>query len=54
MIVYDGVKTDFLTSVENDTIAMEIENNIYKKCIAILLKMNFVRGRIRWNICIKC
>lgn len=31
MIVYDGVKTDFLTSVENDTIAMEIENNIYKK-----------------------
>lgn len=31
MIVYDGIKTDFLTSVENDTIAMEIENNIYKK-----------------------
>lgn len=31
MIVYDGNKTDFLTSVENDTIAVEIENNIYMK-----------------------
>lgn len=31
MIVYDGVKTDFLTSVENDTIALTIENNIYTK-----------------------
>lgn len=31
MIVYDGNKTDFLLSVENDTIAVEIENNIYSK-----------------------
>lgn len=31
MIVYDGVKTDFLRSVENDTIAVEIEQNIYHK-----------------------
>ncbi len=31
MIVYDGNKTDFLQSVENDTIAVEIENNIYNK-----------------------
>ena len=31
MIVYDGNKTDFLISVENDTIAVEIENNIYSK-----------------------
>lgn len=31
MIVYDGVKTDFLNSVENDTIAVTIENNIYTK-----------------------
>ncbi|MBE5948761.1 MAG: DUF2075 domain-containing protein [Lachnospiraceae bacterium] len=31
MIVYDGTKKDFLTSVENDTIAVEIENNIYAK-----------------------
>ena len=29
MIVYDGLKTDFLKSVENDTIAVTIENNIY-------------------------
>lgn len=29
MIVYEGVKTEFLESVENDTIAVTIENNIY-------------------------
>lgn len=28
MIVYDGTKTDFLRSVEQDTIALEIEENI--------------------------
>ena len=31
MIVYDGTKVDFLNSVEYDTIAVEIENNIYTK-----------------------
>jgi len=31
MIVYDGTKSDFLTSVEQDTIAFEIEENIYQK-----------------------
>ncbi len=31
MIVYDGLKTDFLLSCENDSIAMEIEENILKK-----------------------
>ena len=31
MIVYDGTKVEFLNSVENDTIAVEIENNIYTK-----------------------
>lgn len=31
MIVYDGLKTDFLTSVENDSIAIEIEQNILEK-----------------------
>lgn len=31
MIIYDGIKTDFLKSVENDTIAITIENNIYTK-----------------------
>lgn len=31
MIVYDGTKSDFLRSVEQDTIAYEIEENIYQK-----------------------
>ena len=31
MLVYDGVKSDFVKSVENDTIALEIEQNILKK-----------------------
>lgn len=31
MIVYDGIKTDFLNSVDNDTIAMEIEQRILDK-----------------------
>ena len=31
MIVYDGLKRDFLRSVENDTIALEIEKNILAK-----------------------
>lgn len=31
MIVYDGLKSDFLNSVENDTIAIEIEENIIRK-----------------------
>ena len=31
MIVYDGLKTDFLKSVESDSIALEIERNIMEK-----------------------
>jgi len=31
MIVYDGIKTDFLKSCEKDTIAMEIEQNVFSK-----------------------
>lgn len=31
MLVYDGTKLDFLKSVEQDTIAIEIEQNIYQK-----------------------
>ena len=31
MLVYDGLKSDFLISVEQDTIAQEIEKNIYEK-----------------------
>ena len=30
MIVYSGTKTDFLTAVEEDSIAEEIEKNIYE------------------------
>ncbi|WP_461813006.1 DNA/RNA helicase domain-containing protein [Faecalimonas sp.] len=31
MLVYEGIKTDFLKSVEQDTIAYEIEERIYEK-----------------------
>lgn len=31
MIIYDGLKSDFLNSVENDTIAIEIEKNILER-----------------------
>lgn len=31
MLVYDGTKIDFMRSVEQDTIAFEIEDNIYQK-----------------------
>ncbi len=31
MIVYNGLKKDFLNSVDRDTIAMEIEQNIFEK-----------------------
>ena len=31
MLVYDGIKTDFLESVEQDTIAQKIEQNILEK-----------------------
>lgn len=31
MIVYSGIKTEFLKSVENDTIAKEIENTVLEK-----------------------
>lgn len=33
MIVYDGLKSDFLYSVDNDTIALEIEQNILKSLL---------------------
>ena len=31
MLVYSGTKSDFLTSVEADTISLEIENTLYQK-----------------------
>lgn len=29
MLIYEGTKDNFLSSVEQDTIAVEIESNIY-------------------------
>ena len=31
MLIYEGTKDNFLSSVEQDTIAVEIENNIYER-----------------------
>ncbi len=42
MIVYDGLKSDFLASVDNDTIALEIEQNILKKMGRHTVKNEFV------------
>ncbi len=41
MIVYDGTKNDFLKSVESDTIALEIEDNIYHKMHRATAKNEF-------------
>lgn len=48
MIVYDGIKTDFLTSVENDTIAVEIEEIIYNKMKRHTARNEF-RSCCNWN-----
>ena len=31
MLIYEGTKNNFLLSVEKDTIAVEIETNIYER-----------------------
>ncbi len=31
MIIYEGTKTDFIASVENDSIAVEVEKSILAK-----------------------
>ena len=36
MIVYNGLKQDFLHSVEMDTIAQEIEDNVYRMPVMVL------------------
>lgn len=41
MLVYEGIKSDFLDSVEADTIALEIENTIYKKMNRYTAKNEF-------------
>ena len=53
MIVYSGIKSDFLAAVEADAIASEIEENIYKKCIKEQHPMSSVHGKIHWSICIR-
>ena len=50
MIVYDGVKTDFLKSCEKDTIAIEIEENILAKLGKHTPKADEPRGRGSWFI----
>lgn len=42
MIVYDGLKRDFLKSVDNDTIALEIEENILQKMGRHTVKNEFI------------
>lgn len=41
MIVYAGTKTDFLNAVEADSIAEEIEKNIYEKMHRTTAKNEF-------------
>ena len=53
MLIYEGTKDNFLTSVEQDTIAVEIEIIFYEECTGIQQKMNSVHGKIPWNICIR-
>ena len=59
MIVYSGTKTDFLSAVEEDSIAEEIEKNIYEKMHRSTgrraqAEANSDPGRIHLNICIRC
>lgn len=41
MLVYEGIKSEFLDSVVNDTIAMQIENNILQKMNRHVAKNEF-------------
>ena len=53
MLIYEGTKDNFLVSVEQDTIAIEIENTIYEKMHRHTAKMNSAHGKTLWNICIR-
>ena len=44
MIVYDGIKSDFLSSCERDTIAIEIE-----ECFLIKIEKCTLKGRVLTN-----
>lgn len=41
MLIYEGTKDNFLSSVEQDTIAVEIENNIYERMHRYTAKNEF-------------
>ena len=41
MIIYEGCKSDFLSAVDNDSIALEIENNILQKMHRTTAKNEF-------------
>lgn len=45
MIVYSGLKSDFLAAVEEDSIAAEIEENIYNKMQRRICRVNILRIR---------
>ena len=44
MIIYDGLKSDFLKSVEEDTIAIEIQRNILERMAGTPLTTSFGHG----------
>ena len=51
MIVYDGTKQDFLNSVDTDSIAEEIRDNILRNWDGIRRRMSLNRGSTPCNIC---
>ena len=53
MIVYSRIKRDFLTAVEQDSIAAEIEENIYNKIHRRTAQNEFCSWKNPWNICIR-
>ena len=53
MIVYSGLKSDFLFAVEQDSIAAQIEETIYDKMHRHTSQNEFRSWENSLNICIK-
>ena len=53
MIVYSGLKSDFMLAVEQDSIATEIEENIYNKMHKRTAQNEFRAWENSLNICIR-
>ena len=53
MLVYSGLKVDFLNSVEQDPSLQKSKKLYMKRCIEEQPRMNSGLGRIRWSICIR-